>query len=772
MLLQMKHLQFGDFRLDDINRQLWRGSELVPLSSKVFDLLHYMASNPNRPLLKKELLEALWPDSFVEESNLSQNVFVLRKAMGEAGGKMIQTLPGRGYLFAASVTEVPPSSVGQANPTTSAVLKLETTATRILFEEDTEEHIPFWRSPVTVAFASAALVLLGVAGWLGWQRYEDRVGGPPVQIVVADLDGSTGDAVLDRTLSSVLKIEMAQSPFITVVSASTVRQTLALMQHKAEDPVIGQVANDLCERTNSQAVLHMAVARAGSRYVLTEDATNCADGSSMATAKQEVGQIDDLPQAITKNGASIRHSLGESRRMIARFNQPLIPVGTGSLEALKDFSQASYLGQRARFPEALELLKQAVAIDPHFAVAYLNLAVYSSNIGDVSGERSYIQKAYEVRDYGTGPNRLFITAFYHQEITGDLDESIRNYRAWIDLYPRQVQPWSGMGESYRQMGNYSAAADANQHALQLAPAQAIVYYSLANAQMRTGNYEAALATCRLALRRDLDGESLRYTLWRLGHLQHDAALIAEQEVWLEQHPDSPIFLLNEALFAQAEGRIKDAQTLLDRAWNVYKRQGAPSASTRFMMQLAAGWWDLDEPKLARKYLDSAPIQIEFDALLALADLGDPQKADILLRDHLATHPQSTLWNQRYAPLLRGKFAMLRHKPQEAIVLMEPSRHFDDASLDGYYLRGMAYAQANQLVQAEAEFRTLLAHPYIEPANPVIPLAQLQLARVLAREGNKPAAAEAYRTFLQSWNNADPAQPLLNQAQVELTALKL
>jgi DNA-binding winged helix-turn-helix (wHTH) protein len=82
MLPVSNRLQFGEFLLDPKFRTLRRGDQPVPLTGKAFDLLAYMAANPGRPLLKEELLKAVWPDSFVEESNLSQNVFLVRKALG------------------------------------------------------------------------------------------------------------------------------------------------------------------------------------------------------------------------------------------------------------------------------------------------------------------------------------------------------------------------------------------------------------------------------------------------------------------------------------------------------------------------------------------------------------------------------------------------------------------------------------------------------------------------------------------------------------------
>ena len=99
MASKMKDLQFGEFRIDLSRRQLRRGEEPLALPGKAFDLLVYMAANAGRLLPKSELLTAVWPDAFVEESNLTQNVFLLRKALG--ADSPILTVPGRGYQFTA-----------------------------------------------------------------------------------------------------------------------------------------------------------------------------------------------------------------------------------------------------------------------------------------------------------------------------------------------------------------------------------------------------------------------------------------------------------------------------------------------------------------------------------------------------------------------------------------------------------------------------------------------------------------------------------------------
>ena len=74
-------------------RELRRDGQVLPLTRKAFDLLHFFVENSGRPLAKAEILEAIWPGTFVEESNLNQNVFIIRRALGPAGEHLIVTLP-------------------------------------------------------------------------------------------------------------------------------------------------------------------------------------------------------------------------------------------------------------------------------------------------------------------------------------------------------------------------------------------------------------------------------------------------------------------------------------------------------------------------------------------------------------------------------------------------------------------------------------------------------------------------------------------------------
>src|SRR6185503_1988760 len=97
---------FGVFRIDVTERVLFREKGPVSLTPKAFDLLLFLVENSGHVLDKEELMKEVWPDSFVEENNLAQNISTLRKVLGAGGAKLIETVPKRGYRFVADVTEV------------------------------------------------------------------------------------------------------------------------------------------------------------------------------------------------------------------------------------------------------------------------------------------------------------------------------------------------------------------------------------------------------------------------------------------------------------------------------------------------------------------------------------------------------------------------------------------------------------------------------------------------------------------------------------------
>ena len=172
--------EFGPFRIDTRNRQLLRENELVPLKAKAVDTLLLLIESRGDVVEKDELMQRLWPDSFVEEANLTQNIYTLRKALG---GDYIQTVPRRGYRFVADVKE--------ADDVADVIVIKERTRTSVRYEEefDPDEHVltgngapvaliaqtvnpPAAKSGLraTAIVVAAAAILVVVVGGVWWLR--------------------------------------------------------------------------------------------------------------------------------------------------------------------------------------------------------------------------------------------------------------------------------------------------------------------------------------------------------------------------------------------------------------------------------------------------------------------------------------------------------------------------------------------------------------------------------------------------------------------------
>ena len=140
-----RFFEFGSFKIDTVERVLLRNDQPVILTQKVFDLLLLLVRNGGHIVGKQDLMREIWPDTCVEEGNLTQNISVLRKALADDGHQYIQTVPRRGYRF-----------VGKVNELVDETIVEEHTFAHLVVEEE---------SQIAVPTPAAALVTLDSPNW-------------------------------------------------------------------------------------------------------------------------------------------------------------------------------------------------------------------------------------------------------------------------------------------------------------------------------------------------------------------------------------------------------------------------------------------------------------------------------------------------------------------------------------------------------------------------------------------------------------------------------
>ena len=169
--------QFGPFLFDRRERVLRREGHPVPLTPKAFDLLAAFLEQPGRLLTKDQLLKQVWPDTFVEESNLAYHVFVLRRALGDTSGDglYIETIPKRGYRFTAEVTAVSSGIGERPSDSDSAASDEPSTGERVAPTVERTPRTFFFPVPIRLGLVGVVLlplIVLYVAAWT-WRGEPD-----------------------------------------------------------------------------------------------------------------------------------------------------------------------------------------------------------------------------------------------------------------------------------------------------------------------------------------------------------------------------------------------------------------------------------------------------------------------------------------------------------------------------------------------------------------------------------------------------------------------
>lgn len=769
--------EFGSFRFDADQHLLFRDGQLVPLSPKATDILLVLIENHGQLVEKDALMKAVWPDSFVEESNLAVHISQLRKALSEENSShRIETIPRRGYRFLGEVRRVSLDSPEPAPADAAA-------SSGVLARSESKQRKTGWLPAIAVALALAvAWIAISV------YRHSSRAGashGSPntaaaslktSSIILADIANNTGDPVFNNTLRQGMAIELEQSPHLRLVSESRIRQSLLLMGKPADSQLTPEIAHDLCQRTGSEAVLEGWISRLGSQYVLGVRAVNCRTGDQMAEMQTTAAGKEQVLKALGDITGQLRARLGESLSTVQRFDTPIEQATTPSLEALQAYSLGmAAMIQKGESSAGVPFFHRAIRLDPDFAVAYAALGNAYSNLGETGEAAANLRRAYELRSRVSERERLYIESHYHELVTGDLTKARVIYQTWAATYPDDVAPRIDLALIDSNLGELEASLDEAKAAMSIAPDDGLNYSNLANAYIALDRLGEARGVIDQAIAKKFNASDMHLYLYDIAFLQNDADAMQQQLAWARGEPGfEDLFLGHHAATLAAAGQIAKAREFTRRAIDAAKRSGQKETAAGYAVTGAQYEALLGDPGNAQALAATALAlakdrDTRYGAALALALAGAFERANAIALQLNNDFPDDTLVQSEYMPSILGAVALKQKDPALAIRALEPAAPYEQGevvALFPAYLRGVAYLNSSDGARAQAEFERILQHPGVVLNSPIGPLAHLGLARALRQQGNSAQAKAAYRDFLNRWKDADSTLPTLLAAKEE------
>ncbi|HEV8130082.1 MAG TPA: tetratricopeptide repeat protein [Acidobacteriota bacterium] len=586
--------EFGPYLLDPREHALLRGSEIVPLTPKAFDLLLVLVERQGHLIEKDELLKVVWPDSFVEEANLSYTVSAIRKALGdgEEGQKYIATVPKRGYRFVAPVA----IRAGQSE----AIAGLQPLGEREIsasggpLDAGSRLHGAFALLNRHKIFAATGAVLLLALGVIGLQRVFAPAQAIDSLAVLPFVNEGSNPAseYLSDGLTETLINNMSQIPSLRVIARTTVFR----YKGTATDPA--KAGNDL----KVGAVVTGKVLQRGDTLIVQAELMDVAHGSQLwgQQYNRKMADIfalqDEIALRISEN-LRLKLSGAEKNQLTRRH--------TADPQAYQLYLQGRYHWNKTTevgIRKGIEFFRRAVEKDPAYALAYAGLAesyylliIFSPPEDVMPKALAYARKALEIddtlaeahttvggfKDFYEGDwagaekeyrRALQLNPGYptvHQRYSLLLlerrrnEESLNEIRRAVELDPVSLSFQSSFGSRLYLLRRYKEAAVQLGKAIDLDPNYAQARFNLGRVYIQMGKYDEAIAELKRAL--DRSGTALAElgcAYARSGDSREALSILSELRDLAKARYVSPI---QHALLCACLGKTEESLGWLEKA---------------------------------------------------------------------------------------------------------------------------------------------------------------------------------------------------------------
>jgi DNA-binding winged helix-turn-helix (wHTH) protein/TolB-like protein/Flp pilus assembly protein TadD len=594
---------FGPYRVDALKRLLLREGEPVPLTSKVFDTLFMLVSRSGEVLEKNELMTSLWPDRFVEENNLTQNISVLRKALGEnrSEHRYIVTIPGRGYSFVAPVREVCARTDDETVSSLTdgaGILALEHTLEpangedeRYAFKRNGEQEArqalqsngrtslaasttaqPRARASDRRGLLALSVLLVGtvaVLSYLWVVNRANRTTTPPAapgSIAVLPfklLGNEASDEYLGSGMADALITKLSN------IRQISVRPTSAVIKYAARPDTDPLAAG---RELGVDSVLEGTIQRSGDRVRVTVQLTSVRESKplwahSFDERFTDIFTVQDSISAQVAEALTLKLT-GEEQRLLAKRYTDNVEAYQSYLRGRYFLSKRSEEGSR----RAIAYFTEAIEKEPDYALAYAGLAdAYSVlgfyEFGTLAPEENYqraktaAMRALELDE--TLAEAHTSLALAKVDVEHDAAGAEREYRRAIELNPNYATAHHWYSDFLAAMDRQDEAMAEIKRAIELDPLSLVINVTLGERLFYTRRYDEALVQLHKTLELD---ESFGLTHYLLGLTLEQKGMyeeaIASFNRARELSGDSPFIMAALGHTFAVSGKRGEAQRLL------------------------------------------------------------------------------------------------------------------------------------------------------------------------------------------------------------------
>ena len=652
-----------------------------------------------------------------------------------------------------------------------------------------------WLAPATVAVVLAAS-MLAARYWPASMPFTQRALAFKERdwILISDFENLTGDNVFDRSLRTALEAGISQSQFVNVFPAVRVDDALKRMQKPAAR-LDDAVASEVAIREGIRAVLSCSIAQVGDVYSITIRLIDPRSRAAVHTEGTRAKGKDQVLPALDVLANTVRRDLGESLASVSQQNLPLPKATTSSLEALKLYADSL----QSRTDSADELLRQAIALDPDFALARAELGrryyLKSERAARLQGEAEFV-RALGLLERLTTKERLWITALA-EDSRGHRESAVEAYKSYLTQHPDDAAAWYRIGWTQMAgLGQLEPAVSAFSRALAINASDAgarinlaTCYAGLDRRREAVVEYQRAFSLRPDYLTAEYVNHEYGFTLVHVGEIDKATdvfrTMIAHQEQWRQArgrrslallqmyqgHYSASIDELRKAILINHVGDAAVSE-LRDRVF-LARALEAKGNTQSSVVELAAAEAIIARSSMGPEWL--------VGAAKMRARSGRIQQAKQLLSLMMKTAQNATTdssanrntsRDQADLDVVRGEIALAEHNTDEAVKLFESARLIEPRVADILESLAVALVAAGRLEDAAGRYEELLSmRPLGGEGQETWVRAHVKIGEVYERLGRADAARASYERLVALWKDGDADLIALNEAKTRLARLK-